>query len=246
VKFGDEVKAETVASRLAWAAGYYVEPVYYIASGRIAGIVRQGAVKSHVDERGRFRDARFELRDPGGRLLRTADWTWKKNPFVGTREMNGLKVIVMLTSNWDNKDGRDASSNTGILRRQRGAGLEWVYLVTDWGGSMGKWGNYFTREKWDCEGYRVQTPNFIRAVEDGEVRFGFRGQHDGDFSADIRPSDVRWLMRNLGRLRDTQIRSALRASGATPHEQECFTRSIRARLTQLQKVADVTYRARSR
>jgi hypothetical protein len=150
----------------------------------------------------------------------------------------------MLTSNWDNKDGRDPSSNTGILRRGPASSPEWVFLVTDWGGSMGKWGNYFAREKWDCEGYREQTPGFIRDVEDSEVRFGFRGQHDGDFAEDIRPSDVRWLMQNLGRLRDTQIRAALRASGATRHEQECFTRSVRTRLAQLQKVANLTYRAR--
>ena len=32
-------------------------------------------------------------------------WAWNDNPFVGTRELNGLKILMMLLSNWDNKDG---------------------------------------------------------------------------------------------------------------------------------------------
>ena len=35
VKWGEEVKAETFAQRMAWAAGYIVEPAYYVSRGRI-------------------------------------------------------------------------------------------------------------------------------------------------------------------------------------------------------------------
>jgi hypothetical protein len=206
---------------------------------------RHSREKSRLDKGGWFRDARFELRDSAGTYLRSVDWTWKKNPFAGSRELNGLKILVMLTSNWDNKDARDATSNTAVFQRGRAKHPEWVYLVTDWGGSMGKWGNYFTREKWDCDGYLKQTPEFIDSVEHGEVRFGFRGQHDGDFSEGIHPSDVRWLMQYLGRLNDSQIRSGLRASGASPHEEACFARAIRARLVQLRKVAVLRDRSRN-
>ena len=104
---------------------------------------------------------------------------------------------------------------------------------------MGKWGNFFTREKWDCDGFAEQTPKFIRAVEKNQVKFGFSGQHDNEFKDEIGPRDVRWIMQYLGRLSDGQIRSALRASGASQHEQRCFTRALRHRLNQLKQVASL-------
>ena len=44
-------------------------------------------------------------------------WAWNDNPFVGTRELHGLKMLVMLLSNWDTKDRRDVArgSNTAIF-----------------------------------------------------------------------------------------------------------------------------------
>jgi hypothetical protein len=240
VKWGPEVKAEVFASRLAWAAGYYTEPSHYVRAGRIRGFGKLGRASKFVDKKGYFRDARFELADPpAGKFLRQYDWTWEKNPFAGTPELNGLKILVMLTSNWDNKDARNTGSNTGILERGAGANRKWVYLITDWGASMGKWGNFFVREKWDCEGFAGQTSDFVQGVDNGNVRFGFSGKHDGDFKGDIRAGDVRWLMRYLGRISDAQILASLKASGASPHEASCFGRSVRARINQLQQVARV-------
>jgi hypothetical protein len=234
VKWGSEVKAETFASRLAWAAGYYVEPVYYVAKGQVRGAKDPGRAGKHLDKSGHFEDARFEFIDPRKRYLPEAGWTWEKNPFVGTRQLNGLKIIVMLTSNWDNKDHRDPSSNTAIV--QSGSKGRMIYMVTDWGGSMGKWGNLFTREKWDCDGYRKQSSDFIQGVRGREVRFGFSGQHDNSFKDDVSVRDVQWLMKYLGRMSDSQIRAALRASGANTHEERCFARALRSRLNQLQQV----------
>jgi hypothetical protein len=116
VKWGPEVKAETFASRLAWAAGYYVEPVYYVPRGRMRGVKDPGRAGKHIDKAGNFREARFELMDPSKRYLQTVGWTWENNPFAGTRQLNGLKIIVMLTSNWDNKDHRDPSSNVAVVQ----------------------------------------------------------------------------------------------------------------------------------
>jgi hypothetical protein len=235
VKWGEEVKPEVFASRLAWATGYYVEPTYFVARGRIRGARKLGRAGKHVSDNGTFRDARFELRDPGGRYRHDIDWTWKKNPFLGTHQLNGLKVIVMLTSNWDNKDGRDASSNTGILEQRVNGGRRWTFLVTDWGASMGQWGGFFTREKWDCDEYREQTADFVR-IDDGELEWGFSGQHDGDFKDGIGVADVRWLMRYLGRITNAQLRAGLRTAGASPHEVNCFTRAVRNRIEMLRRV----------
>jgi hypothetical protein len=240
VKWGPEVKAETFTSRLVWAMGYYTEPVYYVRSGRIRGIHKPGRADKYISKTGRFQEARFELRSSApGRFLPEYDWTWKRNPFVGSRELNGLKILIMLASNWDNKDARNNGSNTGILQRGAGANRQWIYLVTDWGGSMGKWGNFFTREKWDCDGFRDQTPDFIKKLEDGTVRFGFTGKHDDDFKDGIQPRDVRWLMQYLGRVSDAQLHAALAASGASQHELTCFTKSLRRRINQLRSVSRI-------
>jgi|SRR5688572_368692 hypothetical protein len=76
-------------------------------------------------------------------FLKNNNWAWHYNPFVGTRELNGLKVIMMLTSNWDNKDARDQDRgpNTGSLEYRLKDRIELRYLISDWGGSMGSWGN---------------------------------------------------------------------------------------------------------
>ena len=113
-------------------------------------------------------------------------WGWLKNPFTGTKELNGLKVMFMLLSNWDNKDMRDLKhgSNTAIFRYPAKATesgqAEDRYLITDWGGSMGKWGGYVSREKWDCKGFQHQTKEFVKGVKGEFVQFGYSGQHTDD------------------------------------------------------------------
>ena len=244
VKFGDEVKAEVFASGFVRAVGYYAEPSYYIRSGVIRGAGKHhlGRADRHIDKYGRFREARFEWRDPSLKFLQQASWSWEKNPFRNARELDGLRVVTMLLSGWDNKDSRDDTSNTGVLRTRDGRSL---YYVSDWGASMGKWGNFFTREKWDCEGYREQTPKFVESLQDGELQFGFSGKHDGDFKDGIRIGDVRWLVARLSRVSDRWIRSNLRAAGASRHETSCFARSLRERIRQLERIAMIpAYRAR--
>ena len=55
-------------------------------------------------------------------------------------------------------------------------------------------------------------------------------------AAGVTAEDVRWVMRSLGLLTDDQLRAALVASGASPGEADCFTRSLRRRLDALSKV----------
>lgn len=234
VKWGSEVNSETLATRLLWAVGYFVEAAYFVPSGKIEGVTGLTRAKDYVKPDGSFVNARFERQREKGvkNLDEERSWSWIDNPFVGSSELNGLKVMVMLVSNWDNKDVRDfkRGSNTAIFQTPQ----ESRYLVTDWGGSMGKWGGFLSREKWDCKGYSSQTRSFVKGVRNGIVQFGYTGQHTSDFARDIKVSDVQWLMKYLGRLSDEQIRSALEASGATSDEQACFTRAIRERINQLQ------------
>jgi hypothetical protein len=51
-----------------------------------------------------------------------------------------------------------------------------------------------------------------------------------------RVSDIRWLLRYLGRLTDKQLTAGLLASGATSDEAWCYTAALRMRIRALQSV----------
>ena len=238
VKWGNEVRAENFAVRLVWACGYHAETTYFIETGAIAGAHGLQRASTCIGDDCTFRDARFELDDPEVRkLFEEHSWAWNDNPFVGTPQLNGLKVLVMLLADWDTKDRRDVArgSNTAIFehrvsRWQREA----RYLITDWGGSMGRWGStVVTRGRWDPEGFAAQNAEFVIGTEGDTVRFGYVGQRTADVATGISIDDVRWLCRYLARLTDAQMRAALDASGATPEEARRFTQAIRDRINQL-------------
>jgi hypothetical protein len=235
VKFGPEVNSDVFGARMAWACGYPSDVSYFLVFGHIEGVRNPQRIAAHLKD-GHFLGARFALNEDGIHPVHSEPWTWQKNPFVGTPQLNGLKILMMLLSNWDNKDGRDLSrgSNTLVLERTGGGRRQWIYTMNDWGASMGKWGGVATREKWDCRLFEEQTPQFLRGVSPaGFVQWGFHGQHTASFAEDIRVEDVRWLMRYLGRISDAQIREALKASGAGPVELERFTAALRARIARL-------------
>ena len=178
------------------------------------------------------------LDDPDVRkMFEEHSWAWNDNPFLGTSKLHGLKMVVMLLSNWDSKDRRDVArgSNTAIFEYKVAPWRrEARYLITDWGGSMGRWGgNIVTRGRWDPEGFAAQTPQFVTSVQDGFVIFGYTGQRTADVAAGIRVEDARWLYRCLGHITDAQLRDALIASGANAAEAESFSNSIRDRIEQI-------------
>ena len=240
VKWGDEVQVETLATRLAWAAGYFVETTYFVPEGRVEGISELKRAGSCVDATGIFSDARFELEEEDAIThFDEHSWSWAENPFVGTRELNGLKVVMMLVSNWDAKDVRDVAlgSNTAIYEvRLPDGSREARYLISDWGGAFGRWGNVMNRGRWDCQGFTEQTPQFVTGVDGEFVQWGYSGQRTGDIAGGIRVNDVAWLMKYLGRVSDRQIASAVRASGGTDEEAACFTGALMDRLAQLRAI----------
>jgi hypothetical protein len=103
---------------------------------------------------------------------------------------------------------------------------------------MGKTGGFFGRDRWDWIGYRAQTAAFVRSAPDGNPVFGFKGKHGPDIAAGIRIEDVRWLLTYLSRVTDEGLQAGLVASGASPAVAQEFTSCIRARIGQLQRVAD--------
>ena len=240
IKWGDEVNVEALATRLAWAAGYFVETTYFVAEGTIDAAGALQRASGHIDERGRFTSARFELdEDDVIKHFDEHSWAWNDNPFVGTHELNGLKIVMMWLSNWDAKDVRDVArgSNTAIFEYPSDSGFrEARYLIIDWGGALGKWGSIVTRGRWDCHAFAAENAAFIAGVDGEFVRFGYAGQRTADIAEGITLSDVRWLMRTLDALTATQIAGAVHASGGTAEEAAVFARALRERLDLLNGV----------
>jgi len=232
VKWGSEARPSTFCSRLVWACGYFVQPEYFVKRGRIDGVRDLKRADSHVSDNGSFENARFQLRGDAPEYLSGFHWTWTNNPFVGTPEMQGMKILLLLVSNWDTK-----KSNLGIFVDDRTGAPRYLYANVDWGASLGKWGNLLTWSRGDCEGFADQTPDFLKRNSDGSLDWGFNGKHREDIISDITVSDIRWLLQFLGKITDDQIRTGLAASGNPPRDVECYARSIRQRIRQLQRVA---------
>lgn len=234
VKGGLEVHAETFSTRMVAALGYAAEPTWYVAEGKIEQARGLSRAAGFVRPDGSFSNASFELRDPNLKAM-SPDWAWNRNPFLGTRQLNGLKVLMMLLSNWDNKDVRDrrAGSNTGIAERWVKRRIQLIYRVTDWGQTLGAWGPEPKPKGWDCRAFTAQTKSFVEGRQGEFVRFGYSGHYTDDFKNDIRVNDVRWLMGYLGRVTDAQIRAGLTAGGATQEEVACFSGQLRERINQL-------------
>jgi hypothetical protein len=147
--------------------------------------------------------------------------------------MGGLKVMMMLLSDWDNKDARDENrgSNTAIYQKDKLL----LYFIDDWGGAMGAWGKYLTRSKWDAEDFYKQSSRFV-TYRNGQLDWGYVGQHTALMTQDIKPGDIVWLMQYLGRVSDDQFRAGLLASGASEKEADLYVKGLRLRIAQLQQV----------
>jgi hypothetical protein len=245
VKWGAEVHTEVFASRLAWAAGYFVETNYFIPEGRIDEVRDRQRTAEAIDDEGHFHGACFELDEPEPiKHFDEESWAWNDNPFVGTRELNGLKVVMMLLSNWDNKDVRDVArgSNTAIFEYPvRRNAWEARYLIIDWGAALGSWGsNILSRGRWNAEAFAAQNDQFILGIDGSgseQVLWGYKGQRTEDAIRGITKADVRWLHDLLGGLTDVQLAAAVRASGGTESEIADFTKAI---LDRIQRLGDIS------
>lgn len=237
VKWGHEVKPESFAVRVAAACGYFSEVTHYVHSGAITDLKDLARARRCIAEDGAFADARFELEDQSVRMLfNEHSWSWDDNPFVGTKQLSGLKILTMLLANWDTKDRRDVArgSNTAIFEVRSRWGREARYLITDWGGAMGRWGsNIVSRDRWDPAGFEQQTPDFVTGVRDGYVNFGYQGQRTAEIARGITVEHAAWFYRYARRITEPAFRQALVVCGATDAEADIFARALVQRIRQL-------------
>jgi hypothetical protein len=222
VKFGGENHTEVFASRLLNAMGYLTEPSYFVASGVITGEHNLKRSKAFLGKDGSFVRARFKLRDKTFSRVDDQAWAWNNNPFTGSHELSGLKILLMLTSNWDAKDSRDGKGSNTAVYAKAGGSPQLYYAFDDWGATFGKWGGFFQRDKWNPAGYRQQTKDFVKLAPNQSLHWGYRGKH-GEITEGVGVEDVRWLLTWLSPVTDDDLRAGLRASGARSADQSLLT-----------------------
>ncbi len=237
VKFGAEVIPDCFASRFVTALGYLAEPAYYVGSGKISGTKNLRRTRRMVKPDGTFARARFEARGLRDfEFLQGRTWGWNDNPFRGSHELGGLKIVMMLLSNWDAKDAREGDdSNNGVFRVEEGGRAITMFGVFDWGASLGHWGGLLRRDQSDCSGFTLDTPKFVRAGPN-RLEWGFSGKHAEDLK-DVTLNDVRWLLPHLSGITHEDLLAGLKASGATDRQAGCWSGSIESRIRELHAAA---------
>jgi len=192
IKIGSEAQSEIVVSRLLWAIGYHQPALYYLADWKLTG------TDSGDDE---MKPGRFRLISEHET---EGEWSFRENPFLGTRELRGLIAANLLLNNWD----LDESNNRIYRVERKGGGAELRYVCQDVGGSLGK-----TRLPVGSRNKIVdfESQDYVLGVEDGRVLFDYHGRHGATVRM-VTPEDVVWACRLFSRLSDKQLRDAFRAA----------------------------------
>lgn len=213
-KIGKEAQSETAAVRLLWGLGYVTEVNYLIPRVTIPG-------------KGTYQNVRFEARPDGWKRL--DEWKWSRNPFVGTPEFQGLKIMMALINNWDIKD-----SNNQIVFMENGQG-ELHYIISDLGATFGHASTTplfwrFTRSRNNPANYAKA--EFLEKVKGNRVVLHYGGKNRGLFK-NISVQDAEWIANLLSQLNDRQIQDAFRAANYTPSEVNLLAQTVRERSREL-------------
>jgi hypothetical protein len=102
---------------------------------------------------------------------------------------------------------------------------------------MGRWGKYLTRSKWNAASFLRQSDDFV-SLRDGELHWGYTGQHSALLTKDLRFSDVRWMLGYVGQLSDPQLYTALDSSGASLEEATLYVKGLRTRIDALRHTVE--------
>jgi hypothetical protein len=195
-KFPPEAATEVAASRILWGVGYHQPPVYYLQEWRA---LKANSPNPQLPARFRERAPDFYGLDS------TGTWSYYSNPFVGTRQLNGLLALHAMLGNSDLKELQNA---TYELKEAKEGARRW-YVARDLGQTFGRTGA-LDPPRGDPDVF--DKTRFITGVEGGYVRFDYRGRHKALFEK-ITPADVRWICQRLAALSDAQLQDAFRAAG---------------------------------
>ena len=239
-KLGEETKSETAATRLVWAAGYYADEDYYVPELHVEKMGKLKRGQNFVSAGGVVHGVRLERKLKGQK--KTENWSWFDNPFIATKELDGLKIMMALTNNWDLKEVNNAIYN------EKGEGVR--YVVSDLGATFGRTGNPQTRSKSNLREYVAS--KFIHEVKPDHVDFNLSSRPFFLTAIDV-PNyakrtkmqsivkhiplgHAKWLGHLLGQLSAEQIRDCFRAGGYSPEEVEGFSKAVQARIAELNRL----------
>lgn len=214
VKIGKEAQPETSAVRLLWGVGYITEVNYLVPRVTIPG-------------KGTFTNVRFEARPE--RWDRAGEWKWKRNPFIGKPEFQGLKIMMAMINNWDLKD----ANNVIVKLRSNDDAL--FYMISDLGATFGHASTTpifwrLTRSRNKPEKYAKS--EFFKKVKGDRVVLHFGGKNSG-IMKDITVHDAQWMGSLLSQLSDRQLRDAFRAANYRPDQINLLARTVRERTNEL-------------
>ncbi len=218
-KFGSEAQPETAAVRLLYGLGYKTEINYLVPTLKIPG-------------KGTFKNARLEARPEN--VERLDEWKWKENPFVGTNELQGLKIMMVFLTNWDLLDLQNK-----VIRVDNGGVIEHQFIISDLGATFGKLGNnnlpFFFRlgRKTNDPGTWYEA-GFVSGVKEGLIDFDFKGK-GRSLMDDITVEQGHWLATRLAQLSDKQLDDAFRAANYGPEDIKLLRQGVRERTTELYK-----------
>jgi hypothetical protein len=213
VKVGGEAQAEVAAGRIVWAVGYYTDVSYLVPRVEIAG-------------KGSFENARFEARSKG--IKRLDEWMWGDNPFAGTNELQGLKILLALLDNWNLKN---ENNKTLFVREDEAGNSELRYIISDFDVKLDKTG--VSPSVWHMPPVKpAAAAKLIDKVKDNLIDFGYAGKHK-DSLAGITIAQAKWIGSWLARLSDGQLRDALRAGNYSPDEIQFLEKNLRSRINEL-------------
>jgi hypothetical protein len=243
VKLGEEARPEVVASRLLWATGYYVNDDYLLQSASISGIhLKRG---SGMVKDGQVKEARFARKPSGQKKI--GIWKWKENPFLDTREFNGLRVMMAVMNNWDLKDVNNAVFEDSKNDQD-------IFLISDVGATFGTNGLSWTnaRSKGNVDSF--EDSKFIEKMSDRTVTFGtpkpptarlietlgIFGAKDYAHRAgmewigkDVPRQDARWIGSLLKQLSHEQLVDAFRAGHFPPDQIDAYVELVESRIKEL-------------
>ena len=238
LKIGEEAKPETAATHLVWAVGYLTDEDYYLPQIHVTDIPHLKRGNKEIPADGNIPSVRLKRQEKDEKKI--GNWSWFDNPFMNTRELDGLRVMMALIDNWDLKE-----ENNKIYSEK---GMERWYVASDEGASFGRTGGVSTRSKGNLKDY--QEAKFIDRADGDYVDFvmatrplplfaPFEPQNFAQRSKleavtkHIPRANAKWIGQQLSRLSTKQIGDAFRAAGYSNEEVEGYTQAVMARIAQL-------------
>lgn len=202
-------KAEITSQRILWALGYHSDQEYFVATARIKG---QNGLS----------DVALKLFNSD--LRQKGTWSWASNPFVNSKELEGLLAVMLLINNL----ALDDNNNDIVVDSP--AGTE-IYYVSQINSAFSGSGGVFRRDGANPNHYAKST--FIDKTKDGYIYFRCKVLNARE-PARIKIESGKWISLLLSRLSDSQLSDAFRAGNFTSSESEAFVRAMRLRIGQLQ------------